>query len=501
MKGKTSGTIWLIFALALVTLMPTNQSLWIDEGFTVPYAQGGSFGHLISRLENEKGSEALMPLGMFSTWAGAKIFGRSELGLRAVSALWAAVAVLLFWRIGAIVGLAWLPALLACHPFLWYYAGEARPYAMLIAMSSGVLYGFVTIQSSETKTNRGLQTFLLFGFLLCATQVLGVVPFAVVAGVVGVQLARKKWRPRPWSVTTLVVSGGALLLLGVYYARVIARGADINWEGPWKVGLKNLLFSGYELLGFMGFGPGRYELRHTAIESGVSGALHDLVGPAALGAVVLGLLYALILFWFIKRSRPEPSAADRLALMAAFIIIGTTGIVFLLCAIVGSPFWGRHLASLLPFVVFTAAIAASPPTRTGQRAFAALPWLLGATLLTSSVLVRFEQSHRRDDYRDAARIARTAAQDGHVVWWAAAPETAQYYGVVFCKKNAECQQACVVRTENRNKEELERLPQPAVILISKPELHDRTGAVRGYIEEHRFRLQGRLMAFEVFESP
>lgn len=501
MRNRPSGMIWLGFGLALVFLMPSNQSLWIDEGFTVPYAQEQSFAQFISRLEREQGSEALMPLGMFSTWAGAKIFGRSELGLRAVSALWAAVAVLLLWRAGVLLGFAWLPALLACHPFLWYYGGEVRPYAMAIAMSSGLSYGFVTILFPGGDTNRGLYTLLLFGPLLCATHVLGVVPFAVVAGVVGLALLRRGWRPQPRDVLALVVSGGFLILLGLYYARVISRGADINWEGPWKVGLSNLLFSGYELLGFMGLGPGRYELRQSAIERGIGGALQGLPRPAIVGLALLALLYTLILLRIWKRSRSEQPAAYGLVLMAGLVIAVTAGITFVLCLRVGSPFWGRHLASLLPFVVLAVGIAAGAPGATGQRPLPALMLLLGATLLASSLLMRFHPDHRRDDYRSAARLARIALQEEKTVWWAAARECAEYYGVVLCKAQSVNRRACVVHADNLKKEELQGLPEPDLILISKPELHDTTRAVRSYVEEHRFQLKDHLMAFEVFELP
>ena len=492
--------IWLLMGLTLVCVMPSNQSLWIDEGFTVPYAQEDSFAQFISRLEREKGSEALMPLGMFSSWAGAKIFGRSELGLRAISALWAGVAVLLFWRTGVLVGFAWLPALLACHPFLWYYGGEVRPYAMAIAMGSGLLYAFATIISFEGETKRGLHALLLFGPLLCATQVLGVVPFAVVAGVVGSVLLRRRWRPQPRDLLAIAVSGGVLIFLGLYYARVISRGADINWVGPWKVGLSNLLFSGYELLGFMGFGPGRYGLRQSALEGGIGGALHGIAQPAKIGVAILAFLYVLILLRFWKRFRSARSAADRLVFVSGSVITVSVGFMFVLCLTVGSPFWGRHLASLLPFVVLSVGTAASTPRVTSQTPVHLLMLLIGATLLTSSLLVRFHPDHRRDDYRSAASIARAAAQEGKTVWWAAAPETAEYYAVVFCEGHALEQRACVVRTGNRDNEALGALPEPDVILISKPELHDTTGAVRKYIEDHGFQLKRRLMAFEEFES-
>ena len=501
MKNKSPGVIWLVLALALVALMPTNQSLWIDEGFTLPYAQESGFSHFISRLENEKGSESLMPLGMLSSWAGAKIFGQSELGLRAVSALWAVVAVLLLWRTGVLIGLAWLPALLACHPFLWYYASEVRPYAMAIAMGSGLLYAFVAILSPDGKANWGFYALLLFGPLLCATYVLGVVPFAVVVGVAALALFQRRWKPRAREILAFVLSGGALIALGLYDASAVSRGADINWEGPWETGLGSLLFSGYELLGFMGFGPGRIELRQSAIEHGIVGSLRSLAHPAAVGLVVLALLYIVILLRFWKRFRSDQSTADRLVPVTGFVIAVTMGIVFVVCLTVGSVFWGRRLASVLPFVVLAAGIAASAPRRIGQRPLNVLPLFLGATLLTSSLLVRFNPHHSRDDYRGAARIARTAVQEGKTVWWAGDQVVAEYYNVVFCGADPADQRACVVRTNNRDKRGLEHLPEPDVILISKPELFDTSGAVRSYIDEHRFQLKSHLMAFQVFEAP
>jgi hypothetical protein len=480
--------------------MPSNQSLWIDEGYTAQYAQEGSFAQFVSRLGSEKEAEALMPLGMFSSWAGAKIFGRSELGLRVVSALWAAVAILLFWRTGVLIGFAWLPALLACHPFLWYHGGEVRPYVMVIAMGAGLLYAFVLLQWPEGETKRGLHALLLFGPLLCATFVLGVLPFAVVVGVVGLAHLKRGWRPRSRDLPALITCGVTLFLLALYYGTVLFRGADIN-KRPRAVGLGSLLFSGYELLGFMGFGPGRYELRQSAFERGIGGVLQGFAQPALVGVAVLAFLYVLILLRLCKQPRSGRPGAAGLALSALLVIGVTVGAVLALCLIAGSTFWGRHLASLLPFVVLAVGIVASAPIRNGQRPLNVLSFFLGATLLTSSLLVRFGPDHRRDDYRNAAQIARIAAQQGKTVWWAAAGACAEYYGIVFCDADPANRPACVVHTENLNKEELERLPKPEVILISKPAFHDANKAVRSYVEGHRSQLTHRLVAFEVFELP
>jgi hypothetical protein len=496
MKRETAAVLALAFSLLLVCLMPTSQSLWIDEGFTVPYAQEHSFGGFLSRLQNEKGSEALMPLGMLSSWAGAKIFGVSEVGLRAVSALWAAIAVALLWRAGVAAGLVWLPALFACHPFLWYYASEVRPYAMVIAMGAGLLYGLVAVLSPGGSTKRGVHAVLFFGPLLCATQVLGVVPCAVVAVAVGVVLLKRKWRPGLGDIAALAVSGMAFVLLGIYYAKVMARGADINWEGPWRVGLSNILFSAYELLGFTGFGPGRHELRQSALGHGIVGALDGFTVTAALGVAALALLYTVILFRFLKQSKSVRPGAARLALVSGLVVVATVGLMFVLCLVVGSPFWGRHLAAILPFVVLAAGIAASVPGDSARRMTNAVILLLGATLLTSSLMIRLAPRHSRDDYRGAAHIAKLAAREGKTVWWTAAVEPAAYYQVLPCKAAHGDPRGCVFHTDNRTGGYLTDLPTPDLILLSKPELYDTTGAVREFIRQHHFRLVERFKAFE-----
>ena len=89
--------------------------------------------------------------------------------LRAISALWAGLAVFLMWRVGVITGMPWLTLVFACHPFLWHYGGEVRPYAMVIAMGAGVLCALAAALFSKGDDVRGLWSLLIFGPLLCAT--------------------------------------------------------------------------------------------------------------------------------------------------------------------------------------------------------------------------------------------------------------------------------------------------------------------------------------------
>jgi hypothetical protein len=122
-------------------------------------------------------SGAQMPLGVFSFWAGSRIFGHSEVGLRISSAIWIIVAIIFLWRVGVHVQVQFLPALFVCNAFVWYYAGEARSYAMQMALGSVLLYGLVLALGEERDVSKGLRATLIVGPFLCATSMLAVIPY------------------------------------------------------------------------------------------------------------------------------------------------------------------------------------------------------------------------------------------------------------------------------------------------------------------------------------
>jgi hypothetical protein len=492
---------WLCLGLALVFLMPSNQSLWIDEGYTAPYAQARDFGSFISRLVNDQGSEALMPLGMFSTWAGARLFGQTERGLRLVSALCAAVSIFMAWRIGTIIGLPWLALIFACHPYVWYYGGEARPYAMLIAMGTGVLYALTALVYSDSSgTGWGLKRMLVFGPLLCATHLLGVVPFVastlvfvVLVVTRGFRLTRREWG---W----IAVSAASIVGIGIYYIWALARGAETAWIGPWSYDVGSIVFSAYELLGFAGFGPGRYELRQLAIDGGIPAAAEGFLRLSSLGAAILVGIYTSILVGFLARLRSGSRPVCKAILVATFVVLLTLVTSLVGSIVTATPFWGRHLAAVFPFIQFVVALAAGRGRKPGAAVVGPCTVFLIGTLVVSSLIVRFSSAHARDDYREAAQFAVTAVRDGRSVWWAAAPEAAAYYGVPFCDTKIHSPKNCVVFAANIDLGSLEAFPEPSVIILSKPELFDTSAIVQEYVESHGFEIREEFLAFRVFQS-
>ncbi|MEM7350758.1 MAG: glycosyltransferase family 39 protein [Acidobacteriota bacterium] len=516
MQKAWQGILWTLLGLALVCAMPSDQSLWLDEGYTAPYAQEGDFRSFVDRITADPGSEALRPLGMVSFWLGAKVFGSSEIGLRRVSALWVAVAVILLWRCGQLLGYPWLPALLAVHPFVWYYATDARPYTMLIAMGAGVLYALLAILAGEATTDRGLSILVLFGLLLSATDVLGVLLFAAAVAVVAAVLVGRGWRPRRRHLAAFVVAGVALALLGAYYVATLSRGVETGWEGVWRVSASNLLFAAYEHLGFAGFGPGRYELRQAVLGGDLEGVLQTFARPSAIGLPILAGLYLAMLRRLARRLRAGREGASSQLLGAGAVILLTTAAIFAVSWAARFSFWGRHLAPLCVFVVLVAVVAAHDPSKRG-RSLSPLTLALALAWLASSLLLRWHDSHRRDDYRAASGIALAAAENGETVWWVASRLCGEYYGLRFCdpfpvpeRGLAAIQAAsdrprqrgrCVVPLESPEAEDLAGLPQADLIVISRPEFYDHRGAIRTHLTTHAFTTVDQPTAFQVLRTP
>lgn len=112
------------------------QSFWYDESLTVGEVRlpVGSMLALVDRQETSP------PLYFVLAWGWARMFGSAELGLRTLSAVCGTIAVPLSYGAAAALvnrraaGLS--AALVATSPMLIWYSQEARPYALLVALSA-----------------------------------------------------------------------------------------------------------------------------------------------------------------------------------------------------------------------------------------------------------------------------------------------------------------------------------------------------------------------------
>jgi hypothetical protein len=481
--GGWSRSFWISFAVGL--LMIGSESLWIDEGQTWSFARQPSLADWVATLLSNHKSEAQMPLGMFVAWLGARFIGSGEWQLRSLNALWVGIAGVAIGRLGQALGRRELLPLFLAHPFVWYYANQARPYSLIICASAWLLFLWASLREKRPPVTAlfwiagavaaiGLATSLLFAFALAGFGF----AFGMTIRVRKIRLDRRHLLP-------VAVTAATVVALMAYYAWALNRGA--GGAKIWRVGLSNAAFALYELLGFGGLGPPRHELRELARHQGGIAAVmlqgRYLATIPILAAVYLALVRP---FWKLRRDSLSLMVSGTAAISAITLVGAAVAI--------GFPFWGRHLAFLLPLIVLLISRAAAETSPGFLRT--PLVSLLILCLLASSLCQRFRSEYQRDDYRSASRLARGALDSGKTVWWVADHVTAAYYGLQA--RGEEPGPARLVLFNLENERETRNQPAPDMIFISKPDIHDPEGQVRSYVNERGYQPFAELTDFRVY---
>lgn len=498
MNARFFPLVCLVVSAALGLAMIHADSLWIDEGQTLHFARQPSlqaFGHEL--VVNRK-SEPQMPAGMAAAWVGARLLGTSEWSLRAVNLVWLALAGLAVGLAGRHLRLPWLLPLFLANPFLWFYVNEARPYTQQICAGAWLLLVLARIQSRNQVTATEVALLGLWGFLGFGASLLFGAAFVAVACAGGLILRRQ--RPT-------LVQGPALMLAAAFALGALAAIGSWQayklWQGAagarlWTVSPVNLGFAFYETLGFSGLGPPRGELRELARTTG--GLREVLLEPLTLlGLGALAMLYAAAVrrLW---QQRQEPLVRW----LTAAVVAGSLSL--LMAAMVARfPFWGRHLAPLLAWII--ALFAAAWPKRSPASPEAGPAWrqhglaaALLVVLLVSSLTLRLSPRHRKDDYRGAAALALQALANGRTVWWSADPEVcAEYYGLTMAA--AAKLPGKLVFAYQPDPGTPASWPEPDMVLVSKPDIHDHQRVVEKFVAGSSLRVTRQLTAFKVYTRP
>lgn len=483
----------LLLALCLLPLMPTAESLWIDEICTVGYAAQPTlaawFGHLRNDALVVHSSDAQMPFGMFLAWLWVRVLGESEWALRAPNLVYAALAMAALARIGRLMRLGRLPLLFAIQPFVWFYVNEARPYALLMASGAWLLYGFLAGLRQRGTGVAWAWALSVGGFVLAASTITGVIPLAVATIVLACRLGRLRVFP---SRTACCVLGGAGLLLtplGAFYLWGIVQG--VVKARLWSAGISNLIFAAYEFAGYSGLGIPRNTLR--AVLAGHDMAqLRSLLTSHLPAITMLTLVYGTLAVGVHAAWRASNSQRRAVMLVSVIWLGASATLVWIASLATNVPIWGRHLAALVPAWVvviggLTAGLQQARP-RWGT-------WVLGCLallLLCSTAIQRIDPKYGHDDYRSAAAQALAAARHGQTVWWVADFNTGAYYGIVHQGIHMFC-----------NLDSIDKLPSaaPGLALISKPDIFDDHGVIRQRLLAEGYRCAHFAVAFEQWTPP
>jgi hypothetical protein len=424
-----------------------------------------------------------LPLYMLYIWGWARLFGVSELALRAANIPW------FFLGFFAIVhflrrhpGLLGVTLLLYClHPFVWYYLDEARPYLMQLSgalLVSGALFTALDRPDDPLPSS----WWLLFAAgltILCGAGLLGV-PWAIAFIIVLLRLPAFRRSIAGSAVPALVIFLPLLILLLLYFAWTIKQNVG---AGIYGMNLPSMLSVFYEQLGFLGLGPGRAVLRADSLSS----TRAYLLPLALLG---LPLAWGLILAARRRFGLPPGRLASLLVLTASPVIL-----IFALGFIRHARILARHFTPLFPFILLAQACAVLFLWRSGRPLARATAALIVIALALSSLEIRFAFRHSKDDYRSAAAAATQALAQGKTVWWAAAAAPAYYYHLPIDLQ----ERPGVARWINCLPASFTAPPDE--IFLSKPDLTDRSGSLSAFIAARHYVPAATWQTFTLWQAP
>lgn len=469
--GKSRLDLALCGGLTVIAyvLWVSAASLWIDEGNAALKAVQRSLAAWYDTLQTSGGSDAQMPGFMLYGWLWEKLFGRSEFGLRASNLPW------YFLALWCLRGKRWELLALGLSPFVLYYVNEFRPYMMQIAGGAVAASGLRMLGRDLTVAWRQILGGCL---ILCAASLIGVLWAAgvvVAAVILRPDLLRTKMVWRDSAVVSLAFAG-----MGWYYLRSLLMG-----QGAAALSGGLLMSVGacvYELMGLLGLGPGKGELRVNPA------SVRDYVMPLAVAATLVSGTWLAGLAGVWRSISPRRGWA----LLAGIAI--PIGALVVLLFLKDFRLLARHLA---PLVVLLAMLTGNALAGSGlagswkkvARVCAAAAVLIGVVSALSS---RFSARHHKDDYRQAAQVANAACARGRPVVWAADVPTGLYYGLRF--EQAGAQGACRVWDASQPV----AFAGDEMVLLSKPDLYDPQGALRGALHDAGFAVVDEMPAFTLW---
>src|SRR5665213_2579695 len=470
----------VLLALGVGALAISTQSFWIDEACTATIAAAPTPGAWWQAMLHDAGSDLQMPLYMAFIWFWEKLAGHGEWPLRAANLVWLALGVAAVPRRRPV-----FIALILARPFVWYYLGEARPYTMQIAAALLLVGSLLRLEQKPEKIYLrlfGIGLVLLAGSSLIGMVWAGAFLFAAIF-ICGFQNFFRFVRE---NVLAVLATAFFLAALAAYYLWTLKYALGVT---PGETGVRNILFAGYELLGFTGLGPGRAQIR----DAGLAAFKPFWPLLALQGLVTAAVLLAGI--WKMFQSLPR---RVWLGVTFAFVLAA----IFLLAvgALKHDRVLGRHFAPLVPVLIFLLAAGCREFWRRGKF-WRVIVGLFLALTLASAFSVRFAERHARDDYRAAAALAHDCLAQGRRVWWCAYLTAGSFYGVPVSNPGELPAPGLAWPAFVFSENVITNQPPPDVVILSRPEIYDPPGFVRALLVRDHYRLAETPWQFAVWRKP
>ncbi len=500
-KRSGDALFWISVGVCcvLIGLSITNVSLWIDEGFTAWIAAHPTIASVAAALASPfqaTAADRQYPLYVLWIWSWVRVFGSSEVALRAANVPFGVLYVLSLALTSRYVfsrRFAWIP--FAFAPFIWFYMNEARSYLMLASLATATTAAAIAYAYGP-RTFRPSAVWLLAGFGLLAllTNILAVFlfPGLVVFAFWSMRgPAAPAWRD--WFAPALAF-GPLIALALIFYAGTFVGAGGQNELRSNHRDIPSLAFAAqvlYEDAGFDGLGPPRNDLRDAPTNIAPRYAAFMLFGLIALTlAVILALRNA-----YDARFQP---------LLVGWIVCFVLAVA--VSYLLHSRFLGRHMAAALPLLLFALML--------GMRYRASLV-LLAAVFFLSDMRLSVLQEYWKDDYRSAVHDVVTRAQNDSIIDWAADDRTANYYGLALAHPGHEAYgrylqvgwpvraqgvAVSLMRPQTVDAMLKSQLAQgkPIFLALSKLDVFDSFGGWQHAIDEYQPLVVARYRAFTIY---
>jgi hypothetical protein len=158
---------------------------------------------------------------------------------------------------------------------------------------------------------------------------------------------------------------------------------------------------------------------------------------------------------------------------------------------------GRHFAPLIVAILFFLGFGIAE-SFSGAKILKIFGVLFIALNIVSCFSLRFSARHRKDNYRVAAEIAFNELAIGKTVWWNAALSGANFYHLSTRDHDTSSAARYFM---NPSADELRAAKMPDVIIVSKPDVYDQSGAISNFVAENHFEKMTNLSAFTIWHSP
>ena len=405
--GAEGRNLFILCVIGVAALLRfyrlTNQSFWFDEGTTLSLTDG------VDLLENARrlfglttGGERFQPLYNLIVPYWRHAFGDSEFALRSFSALVGtgavALVVLTAYRVFGPAHAAWTGILAESSSFAVYYSQEARPYALLLFLSSAQVYCLTPVLAGWGP-QKPSSWWRCAHVAVVAIGAFGSIFFCLFSTALAVAHLVTVRNPKQWLRWWLPAAIAALPAIVFYIGGGQANDpankvAVTRWGFPV---IESALFVIYGVLVGTTYGPSLLELHS---EHRWAAVRHHGLELLILALVLLATAAVLArILWRRETGSPQAERASMLLLVAAAVGLGLATV---LAAVTGVTWLSRHSYFLwIPATLLIPLVTGARRRGPGWPAVLLIVLFVGLNLY-SLCKYYFLYDYSKDDYRSVA---------------------------------------------------------------------------------------------------